>query len=236
MIMWIIAAMRTAQWKSALDMVTSIAMLAAASTILWAFFRAPRPSAGPRIATPSEAISLDGAPILGMRQAPIALVEFSDFECPFCGKFATAILPDLKSKYIDSGQVLLAFRHLPLAIHKHALAAARAAECAARHSAFWPAHDRLFETLDLTDVSIQDAIGGVGITEAQMAACMASPASQVSRDLALANSLQIASTPTFLVGAVQLDGRVLVKSILEGARPLEQFENAIRTARDGTRE
>ncbi len=218
--------------KGSLDVVASVAMVLAAGSILWAFFRAPSPSARPRPAVPTAPLSLDGAPILGSRQAPLAIVEFSDFQCPFCGRFSSTILPDLKKRYIDTGEVRLAFRHLPLPIHQHALAAARAADCAAQRGAFWPAHDQLFAAPALNDAAIHDAAAAAGVTDAQISACLAGGASQVDRDLALATSLKISSTPTFLVGVVEADGQMRVTAVLEGARPVDQFDDAIRGARN----
>jgi protein-disulfide isomerase len=72
---------------------------------------------------------------------------FSDFECPFCGRFAKDTLPTIRTEYVDNGQFQLAFRHLPLTtLHPRALPAAVAAECAAAEGVFWVYHDLLFGT------------------------------------------------------------------------------------------
>ena len=72
------------------------------------------------------------------------MLEFSDFECPYCGKFSTEVLPTLQKQYIETGRLLFAFRNLPLKIHPHAEAAAFAASCAGEQQKFWPFHDLLF--------------------------------------------------------------------------------------------
>src|SRR6266849_2191958 len=104
-----------------LDIAASIAMIGAAGTVAWPILhgsggRAVRPA----VTIPTEPLSLEGAPILGSASARVVIVEFSDFECPFCAKFVSETLPSLKHKYIDTGLVMLAFRHFPLPIHPHA--------------------------------------------------------------------------------------------------------------------
>jgi Thioredoxin len=100
-----------------LDVVATVAMTAASGFLIWSLWH-PRPltegTTRPEVPVPSESISLDGAPKLGNPSARVVIVEFSDFECPYCGKFAREIMPELKSKYIDTSLVQFAFRHLPL--------------------------------------------------------------------------------------------------------------------------
>src|SRR5436309_3250825 len=81
--------------------------------------------------------SLERAPLLGNHGAKVAILEYSDFECPFCAEFEKETWPRLKEQYIDTGRVLVAFRHLPLAAHRHANRAAIDAACAARQGRFW---------------------------------------------------------------------------------------------------
>lgn len=85
-------------------------------------------------------------PILGDQNAKITIVEFSDFQCPFCESFFTSTFPELKKNYIDTGKVKLAFRHYPLtSIHPNAETAHNAAECANEQGKFWEYHDLLFK-------------------------------------------------------------------------------------------
>jgi protein-disulfide isomerase len=71
------------------------------------------------------------------------MIEFSEFECPACGRFAREVIPVIQGEYIDSGKVLLAFWHRPLDRHKRAVPAAIAANCAGAQGKFWPLHDLL---------------------------------------------------------------------------------------------
>ncbi len=91
-------------------------------------------------------ISLDDDPIRGNPEAPITIVEFSDYQCPFCAKFYAQTLPLLLEEYIDEGKVNLVYRDFPVQrIHPNALSAAAAAECADEQGKYWEYHDTLFE-------------------------------------------------------------------------------------------
>ena len=94
---------------------------------------------------PEEPMSLDGAWVEGNRSAGLAIVEYADFQCPSCRLLANTTMLDLRKKSLDKGEVLFAFRHLPLTgIHPLAEKAARVAECAGRQGHFWEMHDWLF--------------------------------------------------------------------------------------------
>ena len=102
----------------------------------------PVPPAPP---LPKDPVDLAGAILAGNPSAHVAMIEFSDFECAFCGRFTRDTEPTLWHEYVDSGQLLVAFRHLVLEErHPHALRAAEAGECANRQGQFWPMHDVLF--------------------------------------------------------------------------------------------
>lgn len=104
--------------------------------------------------TPEEAsgpaqmnVSKGNLPVLGSSDAKITIIEFSDFQCPFCESFFMSTYPELKKNYIDTGKVQFAFRHYPLtSIHPNAQKAHEAAECANEQGKFWEYHDKLFQT------------------------------------------------------------------------------------------
>jgi len=103
-------------------------------------------SAGPQ---PAAALSFDlrnnDFPVLGDRKAEVAIVEFSDFECPYCGRHQKNTIPALVDKYVNGGKVKYVFVAYPLGFHSHAESAAVAAACAGKQNAFWKMHDLLFE-------------------------------------------------------------------------------------------
>lgn len=89
-------------------------------------------------------VEVGNAPIEGNANAAITIVEFSDFECPFCESFYTNSLKLIRSEYVNTGKVKLAYRHFPLTFHPNAQKAAEAAECANEQGKFWEMHDKLF--------------------------------------------------------------------------------------------
>lgn len=131
-------------WRGVLETITTIAVLVFCLVATWKLLRQRvDPGAGPlavpsrpvesgeaAVPIPSLPVSLEGAAIKGNASAPIALIEFSDFQCPYCAAFARETLPQLEAMYVGSGKVLVAFRHLPLpTIHPFSRAAAEAAVC-----------------------------------------------------------------------------------------------------------
>lgn len=91
-------------------------------------------------------VSVGNLPILGQKDAKVTIVEFSDFQCPFCERLWKETIPQLKKEHIDTGKARFAYRHFPLtAIHPNAAKAAEASECANDQKKFWQYHDQLFE-------------------------------------------------------------------------------------------
>src|SRR5262245_2735820 len=98
------------------------------------------------------AVSIAQANSKGNREARVALIEYQDFQCPYCAAAFRDLLPVVERDYIAPGRVLLVFKHLPLrSIHPAALPAAQAAECAGAQGRFWPMHDRLFQVSPALD-------------------------------------------------------------------------------------
>src|SRR3989338_5169830 len=98
----------------------------------------------------------DDDPVLGNKNAPVTIIEFSDYQCPFCRKFWTETLPSIKSQYIDTGKVKFVYRDFPLtSLHPMATPAAEAAECArdlyGGDSAYFKMHDKIFEEQNILD-------------------------------------------------------------------------------------
>jgi protein-disulfide isomerase len=221
--------------RNALEVVTTVAVLIAACVIIWRSTHtgARGNSATAPVPIPSDPISLAGAPTIGARDAKVAVLEFADFECPYCGRFAKETLPTIKSKYLDTGMVLFAFRHNPLTqIHPRAEAAAAAAECAEQQGAFWEFHDQLFgDPQKLQDADMLRHAMDVGIDSRTFKACLQRGASErVQRDSEIAKSLKLAGTPAFLVGRIMPGMAVKVSTVLAGAKSADDFGQAIEVA------
>jgi protein-disulfide isomerase len=214
--------------KTVLDVGATLVLTVAAVLVIRTHLVGAKPaSAGGRvIPIPSDPLDMDGSAAKGATSARVGIVAFSDFQCPFCGRFARDIFPELDRDYIQTGKLRFVFRHLPLRIHDAAFYAATAAECAAREGKFWDLHDRLFAT-DPRQMSA-DGVNGLavaaGVDPARLAACAVGGAQEsVKRDADLAQRLGIASTPVFLLGSMLPDGRLQVSAAIPGARPLADF-------------
>lgn len=181
---------------------------------------------------PADPISFAGAAIQGDGHAKVAIIEYSDFQCPFCGKFERETLPGLRSKYIKSGEVMLAFRNFPLSIHTFAEGAAEASACANEQGKFWQMHDRMFGHQERLDGnSLRDDAKAVGLDIKAFDACLASDAAtKVQADSSSGQVLRVSGTPTFFIGVIQADGRVKPLKRLSGAQPLAEFQAAVDQA------
>lgn len=159
------------------------------------------------------------------------MVEFSDFECPFCRQFAQGTRPILETKYVESGILQIVFRHLPLTkIHPNAQRAAEAAVCAAQQGRFREFYHLLFGGPDSLEAPNLVAAGAqVGLQQDPYRECLKQAAAVVEQDVRLAKELGVSRTPAFFVGVVR-GGSVTVLKTISGARPLGEFTAAIDAA------
>jgi protein-disulfide isomerase len=156
-------------------------------------------------------------PARGPEKAAITIVEFSDFECPFCSR-AKETVDKVMESY--AGKTRLVFRHYPLEFHKRAPKAAEAAMCANDQGKFWEYHDKLFanqQKLELAD--LKEHAQSVGLDAAKFADCLdnGKMAAVVQADMAAGKKLGINGTPAFFINGV----------MLSGAQPIEEFKRVI---------
>jgi protein-disulfide isomerase len=191
---------------------------------------AARAAARPTPDLPTKAVSLDGATLRGNARAQLAILMYSDFQCPYCAKFADTTFRQLDDEYIGKGRVLFAFRHLPLtAIHPLALPAATAATCAGRQGKFWEMHDRLFANAkQLANTSWRSFAQELNLDAGRFDQCVTGegPAG-VSKDIELADALQVTGTPTFFIGTIDSPGTVTVTHRFSGGQPLSRFRSVL---------
>lgn len=148
-----------------------------------------------------DKIPLEKWPRLGSDDAPVTMLIFSDFQCPFCAKFTQQVWPAIKLDYIDKGVLRAAFVHRPLAIHSRAKWAAIAAACAGLQGNFWPMHDLLFVGLPSDEQALERDAVGFGVEPHQFNECRAGEGvERVERDIQIAERLGIDSTPFFAFG------------------------------------
>lgn len=166
-------------------------------------------------------LAKDG-PKRGSDKAPVALIEFSDFQCSFCRKFWQTTLPLIEKKYIQPGKVKFVYRHFAI-LGKHSTAAAQAAECAHEQGKFWAYHDKLFASAGtpfaFTNGKLKGYAKKIALNAGQFNQCLDSEKSlkTVEGETAVAAFLGARGTPAFF-----LNGQMMV-----GAQPFEVFEAAI---------
>ena len=174
-------------------------------------------------------LSFVGAAAMGAKTAPVVVMEFSDFHCPFCRRHATTVLPRLKRDYVDTGKVRYVFRHFPLDTHPDAPAAGAAAACAGRQGKFWEMHDRFFEPAGRVSPADLDSHALVlGLDLARFRPCLEREGREdVRRDTALGQELGISGTPAFIFGTTQSGDSMAPVSSISGADTYEAFAKAI---------
>jgi protein-disulfide isomerase len=176
-------------------------------------------------------ISIVNAPKFGMPHAKATVVEFSDFECPFCRRYTLETFPQVKNAFVDSGLISYAFIHLPLSIHPHAMLAATAAECARHQDRFWEMHDGLFRAAQLEQLtagSVRQVATVTGLRMDVFDACLPSAAEHVRSDVQEALRLELQSTPAFVIGVPAKDGEIAIVRRIRGAQPFDVFAAAIK--------
>ncbi len=188
----------------------------------------PSPSVPSQPSAPTEPsrlqVSLDDDAVMGDPNAPVTIVEFSDYECPFCGRFYTETLPLLKQQYVDTGKAKIVFRDFPLSFHPNAQKAAEAAECVGDQGgdeAYFEMHDLIFENQQSLSVSSlkQWARTVAGINGAEFDSCLDSGkfASEVQADFNEGAQYGVSGTPSFYINGVEI----------VGAQPFQVFRQAI---------
>lgn len=230
--------MRVPSIRSILDLAVTIILGTAALLVIWRTVVPSRTLSGPPRKEAVEDVRASGlsTPIVGTiikgdPRASVVLVEFSDFECPFCEKYVRESFELIDRNFVATGRLRYAFRHFPLEeIHANALAASEAAECASRQEKFWQVHRLFFaRQKDLSQRFWQSEAQSIGLNSAILAGCLEGAAlKKVREDIAEGQRLGVNSTPTFVLGVIQPDGRVSVSTKIRGAQPYEVFEKAIK--------
>lgn len=193
--------------------VASIAVIAIA-VVIYFFVLSP-----PKYST----VTMHSEHFLGAENASVVIVDYSDFQCRFCGVFYQQTKPQLIREYVDTGQVKFVYKHFPLAqIHQYSQKAAEASECAAEQGKFWEYHNMLFENQNaLFTSSLKRYASDTGLDRAAFDACLDSGAMapRVRADFEEGREKGVRSTPTFFVNNVRI----------EGAQPFSSFRQAIES-------
>jgi protein-disulfide isomerase len=189
-----------------------------------------RPTAGRTVAAGPVRVSLMDAPTLGRADAPVTIVEFSDYQCPFCQRFFATTLAAIRKDYIDAGKVRYVFRDYPLdQLHPYARKAAEAAHCAGDQGKYWEMHDALFRNQRaLASEHLDEHARSIGLDGPAFQRCLSSGrhAAQVARGLADGAAAGVQGTPGFVIGRTTSKG-IMEGMPVRGAQPLETFRQLI---------
>jgi protein-disulfide isomerase len=165
----------------------------------------------------------DDDAVKGDADAPVTIVEFSDFECPFCGRYFEQTYPKIVQNYIETGKVKYIFRDFPLSFHANAQKAAEAAECAGEQGKYFEMHDLLFANQDSLNVeSYKQYAEDLGLDTEQFNTCLDSGemADEVAADFTYGQQVGVTGTPAFFING----------KMISGAQPYEAFEQVIEEA------
>ncbi|HPU95006.1 MAG TPA: thioredoxin domain-containing protein [Candidatus Gracilibacteria bacterium] len=177
----------------------------------------------------TQEIDLSNSAYLGEEEAPITMIEFTDYECPFCQRYYFGAFEDIMEKYIKTGKVKYVTKSLPLDFHENARPAAYASYCAGEQNALWDMHGKLFTYQnewayedDPTDEFTKYA-GELKLNQNAFTECLKTAPKNydktINEDMALASKNKIKGTPSFLI-----NGQLIV-----GAQPFQSFENIIES-------
>ncbi|MGM5483393.1 MAG: DsbA family protein [Nanobdellota archaeon] len=161
--------------------------------------------------------------VKGDKNAPVTIIEWSDYECPFCARFYSQTLSMIEKKYIDTGKAKLVFRDFPLPFHNNAQKSAEAAECAGEQNKYYEMHDLLFEKgVDGGVSSYKEYASSIGLDRNEFDQCLDSGRmkEEVQKDMADGSKLGIQGTPGFMING----------KLISGAQPFEVFKDAIESA------
>jgi protein-disulfide isomerase len=179
------------------------------------------PEAPPEPTLDINKIDLSTAHIKGSPTAKVMIVEYSDFQCPYCSRAATDAVAQIIKDYVDTGKVRFIFRQFPLSsLHQYAEKAAEAAECAGDQGKFWEMYDKLFANQQALDTdSLEKYAADLGLDTNKFNTCLTSGVKQtiVQAEYNEGSNFGVSGTPTFFV-----NGKAIV-----GAQPYSVFKQAI---------
>jgi protein-disulfide isomerase len=160
----------------------------------------------------------------------VAVVEFSDYQCPFCRQYARDVLPAVRRAYLESGKIRYVSFEFPMeGIHNNAMKASLASECAARQGVYWKMHDRLFLRSMDGDSTPDDMADGVDLDQGAFRTCVTGDAmTMVRADLAEGKRLGVTGTPSFFVGSVAADGSITLRTKIVGSPTLDALGQEIK--------
>jgi protein-disulfide isomerase len=187
------------------------------------------PSAEPSASGYQGDVKVTDFPLQGNAGASVAIIEYADFDCPFCRHYKNDIYPRIFADYIKAGKIKYFWQDFPLRIHAQALWAARAARCAGEQGKFWEMRDVLFNAFpNSSEKAVLEQAGTSAIEISKLSECLSSEryTNEVFQSIAEGQKLGVNSTPTFFLGTIDPDhpGVLRISKVIRGAYPFPVFE------------
>jgi len=181
--------------------------------------------------SPEVTVSFDHAPIKGDPKATLILLEFSDYQCPFCGKFFHTTLPEIDWAYIQTGKLRHVIRDYPLPMHAQAAQAAEAADCAGEQGKYWEMHDLLFTNQQALGIEqLKTYANSLKLDMKVFDDCLSTGTfkDKISNDIADGRRIGVSGTPSFILG-VTTDGKTITGHVITGTQPFPFFKELIES-------
>jgi protein-disulfide isomerase len=207
--------------------------LAEIKKLLEAGARAPQPPQPAQAAFQQQTVGIGDSPVRGDEKAPVTMIEYSDYQCPFCGRHYREVLPLLLKDYVDTGKLKFVMREFPItSIHANAMAASKAALCAGDQGKYWEMHNLLFENQrQLGAEQLTSYAQSLNLNMDTFTPCLDddSVEQKVQSDLASGAKLGMRGTPGFFIGRTDPDDpdQVDLSVFIRGAQGVDQFRASI---------
>ena len=176
-------------------------------------------------------ISLNDQFSMGDDTAELAIVEFSDYQCPYCARHAKQVYPKLKKNFVETGKVKYFIRNFPLNFHAQARNAAIVSECAGKQGQLWPVHEYLFQnSRQLGEATFDNVVTKFGLNKEQFDSCRKdkSVVDKINADMLLGQRNGVSGTPKFFIGRIK-NNKLIDVIPLSGAQPYVVFERIIKS-------
>jgi protein-disulfide isomerase len=195
--------------------------------------RAAQPSQPAQAAFQEQIVSIGDSPVRGDEKAPVTIIEYSDYQCPFCARHYRDVMPLLLKDYVDTGKLKFIMREFPLtSIHANAMAASNAALCAGDQGKYWEMHNLMFDNQrQLAVEQLKSYAQSLNLNMETFGGCLddKSKEQQVQSDLASGTKLGMRGTPGFFIGLTDSadPDKVNVSVFIRGAQGIDQFRASI---------
>ena len=217
--------------KSFLDMASMVVVTVAGAVVIWMVLFDGSFQNGGGVAARVSAVTglrIEAAAVANVKgTGDVAIIEFSDYECPFCASYTRTVFPEIERELIEPGLIQYVVFNFPLAqIHPQAIDAAEAAECAARQGRFWEMHQLLFRRSPaLAPADLVVYADELGLDRVSFGTCLANNLTneKVLWDLAQGERFQVTATPSFFIGRIQEDGSVNLVRLVQGTMTFEEL-------------